>query len=183
MNAIWYETAKPAEPAPTTEPASELLRQPLWWALIASLALLMVLAVVGVAIRVRRQTAALPISPAAEIPAPIPVSKTIAAAPEAPGLSVRLIPVGAGQGPVYTLNIRDRAVIGRRPDCHLVITDDDELSGTHCALVRNGDRLLFEDLGSTNGTQVNGVPIHGRHPLSDGDRIQLGHLDVRLSLP
>ena len=178
------ETAKPIEPAPVAEPAPDPLPSPLIWALAASLALLMVLAIVGVALRVhRRQAAALPVSAAAEIPAPLPISKTVAAAPEAPGLSVRLIPVGAGQGPVYTLNIRDRAVIGRRPDCHLVITDDDEMSGTHCALVRNGDRLLLEDLGSTNGTQVNGVPIHGRHPLSNGDRIQLGRLDLRLSLP
>ncbi|MDQ5911497.1 MAG: hypothetical protein QG599_3595 [Pseudomonadota bacterium] len=177
--------AKPAEVTPPAESAPEFLRQPLWWALIVSLALIMVLAVVGVAFAVRRRRLAAPpiVVAAAEIPAPIPVSKTVAAAPELPGLSVRLIPVGAGPGPVYTLNIRDRAVIGRRPDCHLVITDDDELSGTHCALVRNGDRLLLEDLGSTNGTQVNGVPIHGRHPLHDGDRIQLGHLDLRLSLP
>ena len=93
------------------------------------------------------------------------------------------IPVGVSPGQPYSLEIRDRAVIGRRPDCHLVITDDDLLSGAHCALVRVGDRLLLEDLGSTNGTQVNGVPIHGRHPLSDGDRIQVGRLDLRLCLP
>ena len=185
------EPVKPAEPAPPAEtakpaePTSEPLQQPPWWVLIASLALLMVLAMVGIAfhVRRRRQAAALAVSDAAEVPAPLPFSKTVAATPEPPGLSVRLIPVGAGQAPVYTLNIRDRAVIGRRPDCHLVISDDDELSGTHCALLRVGDRLLLEDLGSTNGTQVNGVPIHGRHPLSDGDRIQLGRLDLRLSLP
>ena len=179
--------AKPAEVTPPVEPVPEFLRQPLWWALIASLALVMVLAVVGVAFHIRRRRRPVATSPApdhaAEIPAPLPVSKTVAVAPEPPGLPVRLIPVGAGSGPIYTLNIRDRAVIGRRPDCHLVITDDDELSGTHCALVRSGDRLLLEDLGSTNGTQVNGVPIHGRHPLHDGDRIQLGHLDLRLNLP
>jgi len=119
----------------------------------------------------------------AGVPATPSISKTVAAAPEPPGLPVRLVPVGTSPGQPYSLEVRDRAVIGRRPDCHLVITDDDLLSGAHCALVRVGDRLLLEDLGSTNGTQVNGVPIHGRHPLSDGDRIQAGRLDLRLCLP
>ncbi len=186
------EPAKPAEPVPSAEAAKlaeptpavapDPSRQWLWWALVAGLALLLVLAVVGAAFYVRRRRQATP--PAATgIPAALPVSKTVAAKPEAPGLAVRLIPVGAGQSPAFALDLRDRAVIGRRLDCHLVIADDDELSGTHCALVRVGDQLLLEDLGSTNGTQVNGVPIHGCHPLRDGDRIQAGHLDLRLSLP
>ena len=174
-------TAKPAEPAPAVAP--DFSHQWQWWALVAGLALLLVLAVVGAAVVVRRRRLAAP--PAvAGVPAVLPISQTIAAKPpEPPGLAVRLIPVGAGQGSAYTLDLRDRAVIGRRPDCHLVIADDDLLSGAHCALVRVGERLLLEDLGSTNGTQVNGVPIHGRHPLSDGDRIQAGRLDLRLSLP
>ena len=172
--------AKPAEPAPAVAP--DFSRQWQWWALVAGLALLLVL-VVGAAVVVRRRRLAAP--PAvAGVPAVLPISQTVAAKPpEAPGMAVRLIPVGAGQGSAYTLDLRDRAVIGRRPDCHLVIADDDLLSGAHCALVRVGDRLLLEDLGSTNGTQVNGVPIHGRHPLCDGDRIQAGRLDLRLSLP
>lgn len=188
------EPAKPAEPAPpaaaakSTEPAPavtpDLTRQWLWWALVAGLALLLVLGVVGAAIFVRRRRlAAPPASPDAGVPATPPISKTVAAAPEPPGLPVRLVPVGVNPGQPYSLEVRGRAVIGRRPDCHLVITDDDLLSGAHCALVRVGDRLLLEDLGSTNGTQVNGVPIHGRHPLSDGDRIQAGRLDLRLCLP
>ncbi|MBS1222366.1 MAG: hypothetical protein H6R23_1986, partial [Proteobacteria bacterium] len=175
------EPAKPAEPAPAVAP--DFSRQWPWWALVAGLALLLVLAVVGAAVVVRRRRLAAPPA-AAGVPAVLPISQTVAAKPlEVPGLAVRLIPVGAGQGPAYTLDLRDRAVIGRRPDCHLVIADDDLLSGAHCALVRVGDRLLLEDLGSTNGTQVNGVPIHGRHLLSDGDRIQAGRLDLRLSLP
>ena len=190
------EPAKPAEPAPpaaaaksaesasTVAPAPDPFRQGWLWAVIAGLALVLVLAVVGAAVVVRRRRlAALPASPDARVPATPPISKTVAATPEPPGLPVRLVPVGVNPGQPYSLEVRDRAVIGRRPDCHLVITDDDLLSGAHCALVRVGDRLLLEDLGSTNGTQVNGVPIHGRHPLSDGDRIQVGRLDLRLCLP
>ncbi|MDS4068496.1 MAG: VWA domain-containing protein [Candidatus Competibacter sp.] len=176
--------AEPPEPVPAVAPAPDLFRQGWVWAVVAGLALLLVLAVVGTAILVRRRRLpALPATHDAVVPAVPPISKTVAATPEPPGLPVRLVPVGASPGQPYNLEVRDRAVIGRRPDCHLVIADDDLLSGAHCALVRAGDRLLLEDLGSTNGTQVNGVPIHGRHPLNDGDRIQAGRLDLRLMLP
>jgi hypothetical protein len=147
----------------------------------AGLAVLLALGGVGAVLVRRRRAASAPTVTAA--PAALPVARTVAAAPEPPGLTVRLIPIGAGSRPALTLEVRDRAVIGRRPDCHLLIADDEELSGTHCALVRVGDRLLLEDLGSTNGTQLNGVPVQGRHPLNDGDRIQIGRLDWRLSLP
>ncbi|MFZ1643800.1 MAG: FHA domain-containing protein [Candidatus Contendobacter sp.] len=176
--------AKSAESAPAVAPAPDPFRQWWLWAVVAGLALLLVLGVVGAAILVRRRRlAALSASHGAGVAAALPVSKTVAATPEPPGLPVRLIPVGTSPGQPCSLEIHDRAVIGRRPDCHLVIADDDLLSGAHCALVRAGDRLLLEDLGSTNGTQVNGVPIHGRHPLNDGDRIQAGRLDLRLCLP
>ncbi len=178
------EPAKPAEPIPAAASAPDPFRQAWLWAGIAGLALLLVLAMLGAAVVVRRRRlAALSASADTGIPATPPISKTIAATPEPPGLPVRLVPIGVSPGQPYSLEVRDRAVIGRRPDCHLVIADDDLLSGAHCALVRVGDRLLLEDLGSTNGTQVNGVPIHGRHPLSDGDRIQAGRLDLRLCLP
>jgi Mg-chelatase subunit ChlD len=175
------EPDPPAEAVEPAEPPPARLPPPLVWALGAGLALLLALVGGGAVLVRRRRAASAPAVTAA--PAVRPAAKTVAAAPEPPGLTVRLIPVGAGPRPALTLEVRDRAVIGRRPDCHLLIDDDDELSGTHCALVRVGDRLLLEDLGSTNGTQLNGVPIQGRHPLNDGDRIQIGRLDWRLSLP
>jgi len=180
------EPAEPAEPVEPTEPVAPppgRLPPPLVWALGAGLAVLLALVGVGAVLVRRRRLAARPAPAVTVAPVARPAEKTVAAAPEPPGLTVRLIPIGAGHRPAFTLEVRDRAVIGRRPDCHLLIDDDDELSGTHCALVRVGDRLLLEDLGSTNGTQLNGVPVQGRHPLSDGDRLQIGRLDWRLSLP
>ena len=48
-------------------------------------------------------------------------------------------------------------------------------------LVQSG-RLFLKDLGSTNGTLVNGVPIQGLYPVDDGDRILLGKTELRLAI-
>ena len=50
---------------------------------------------------------------------------------------------------------------------------DTEISRRHARLTVEGDRVLVEDLGSTNGTFVNGQPID-KVALSDGDKIQVG---------
>ena len=39
---------------------------------------------------------------------------------------------------------------------------------------RQGDVIVLEDLGSTNGTYLNGEPLSGPQPLHDGDRIRIG---------
>ncbi|HEU4396830.1 MAG TPA: FHA domain-containing protein [Actinomycetota bacterium] len=52
--------------------------------------------------------------------------------------------------------------------------DDPEVSRRHAGLRPAGDGLEIEDLGSLNGTWVNGTRIQGTVRLSPGDRIQLG---------
>ena len=63
--------------------------------------------------------------------------------------------------------------VGRRPDCGLVLKDG-SVSGRHAELHVAADRVELADLGSTNGTRVNGEKIPGPVKLEDGDRIQLG---------
>ncbi len=73
-------------------------------------------------------------------------------------------------------------VIGRHVDhCELVI-DDESLSRRHARLTLKGRRLMIEDLGSTNGTSVDGKPLALRRPvvLKQGATVGLGK--VRLSL-
>lgn len=48
--------------------------------------------------------------------------------------------------------------VGRSPDCSLVL-DDGYASSRHARFYRNGDRIVIEDLSSTNGTWINGVKI------------------------
>ncbi len=130
--------------------------------------------------RHRTNTAAEP-----EIAPAIAIAPMIAAAPipDMPSLlRIRLTVIGPGPGTHYDLDIRERLVIGRHPNCDLSFSSDKQLSGTHCALLRQGERLLVEDLGSTHGTLVNGVPIHERYPIEDGDRLMLGRTELRISL-
>src|SRR5687768_6702597 len=67
---------------------------------------------------------------------------------------------------------RDMTVIGRREDCDLRIPLG-EVSRKHCRLVRDGDILKIEDLGSSNGTFLNAHRVQ-EALLSPGDSIQVG---------
>ena len=67
---------------------------------------------------------------------------------------------------------RDMTVIGRREDCDLRIPLGD-VSRKHCRLVRDGDLLRLEDLGSSNGTYLNGQRVQ-ESLLTPGDSIQIG---------
>lgn len=64
-------------------------------------------------------------------------------------------------------------VIGRSPDADLIIADD-FVSSTHARITPTGDGHVLEDLGSTNGTLVNGQPATRALPLAAGDVIELG---------
>jgi predicted component of type VI protein secretion system len=52
--------------------------------------------------------------------------------------------------------------------------EDPFASSRHARIVRQGDLLVLEDLGSTNGTYLNGEPLRGPQPLHSGDRIAIG---------
>lgn len=67
---------------------------------------------------------------------------------------------------------RDITVIGRREDCDLRIPLGD-VSRKHCRLIRDGDAIRIEDLGSSNGTFHNGQRVQ-EAVLSPGDSVQVG---------
>jgi hypothetical protein len=71
--------------------------------------------------------------------------------------------IGVGSEPV---------TIGRMSDCTVPLADPN-VSRHHAEIRRDGDRVYLIDLGSTNGTRVNGVPVHQRQ-LADGDVIAVG---------
>jgi pSer/pThr/pTyr-binding forkhead associated (FHA) protein len=72
-------------------------------------------------------------------------------------------------------------VIGRAPTCDIVLTDDQIASRRHSILRFHGDRFAVSDLGSSNGTYVNDMEIHGDVVLADGDRITVGEHEVIFS--
>lgn len=66
--------------------------------------------------------------------------------------------------------------LGRLATCDVTI-DDRTVSREHAALVRRGGEWWIVDLGSTNGTMVNGTRA-AEQPLNPGDRIQLGEVEL-----
>jgi hypothetical protein len=63
-------------------------------------------------------------------------------------------------------------VIGRLPECAIPLADAN-VSRRHAELRRDGTGVVIEDLGSTNGTRVNGVVVRSRR-LADGDLVTVG---------
>jgi hypothetical protein len=73
------------------------------------------------------------------------------------------------------------ATIGRSHACEIVI-DDPGVSRRHAAIARGRDGWVLDDLGSTNGSKVNGAPVDGSRALADGDEIELGSATLRFEL-
>lgn len=94
---------------------------------------------------------------------------------------------GPNVGLRYLLN-EDRLVVGRSMDQAQVVLPDRSVSGVHAAVTRSGAGVAatfaVEDLGSRNGTFVNGVRLEGRVPrvLASGDRLSLGESVLKFSL-
>jgi hypothetical protein len=72
-------------------------------------------------------------------------------------------------------------VIGRHPDCDLTIADS-RLSRSHAQIEHFAGRWEISDLGSSNGTEVNGSPVFEPMPIYDGSTISLGGVQVRVEI-
>jgi len=88
--------------------------------------------------------------------------------------------------PLYRLVVKAGGVIGttyalEAPELYLgrdvqndIVVPEAEVSRRHARLIRNGDVYILEDLGSTNGTFINGKRLVAPHTLHSGDEVQLG---------
>jgi predicted component of type VI protein secretion system len=79
---------------------------------------------------------------------------------------------GPQPGQTFMLD-RDWLTLGRDPSNDIVINDP-QVSRQHARITRQGQMVVIEDLGSTNGSFANGVRLTGPHVLSNGDVIGLG---------
>lgn len=68
--------------------------------------------------------------------------------------------------------------LGRLPDCHVVLADPNA-SRRHAEVRPSGKGWVVVDLGSTNGTRVNGLLVVGDRLLANGDVITIGATSVR----
>jgi pSer/pThr/pTyr-binding forkhead associated (FHA) protein len=78
---------------------------------------------------------------------------------------------GLRAGSAYDLS--DGALLGRGESADIRL-EDTFASSQHARLVPQGDVMVIEDLGSTNGTYLNGEPLRGPQPLHVGDNIRIG---------
>ncbi|MFE2541234.1 FHA domain-containing protein [Actinacidiphila glaucinigra] len=60
--------------------------------------------------------------------------------------------------------------------------DAEGVSRRHAAMNRAGSHVVLSDLGSTNGTYLNGTLLDAPRPLRDGDLLRIGHVELRLSV-
>lgn len=84
--------------------------------------------------------------------------------------------------PVHSFTLKQKAHLGRTPDADLSVLDP-TVSTDHARVWRQGERVFIRDLGSTNGTFVNGGRVVGRKQLGDGDALRLGrdtHINVKI---
>lgn len=97
--------------------------------------------------------------------------------------AARLLGEGLVQGdaPVRELSLeRSSLVLGRNPDCDVVLASP-SVSRRHASLVRRAGVIRVEDLGSANGTFVNGSRISAPTVLSTGDLVSIGGHHLRVA--
>lgn len=75
----------------------------------------------------------------------------------------------------------ERVTIGRQSGCTIVIRDTN-VSREHAQLRRRPNGWTLRDLGSTNGTKLNGVRVEGEQMLANGDVIMLGAIKVTFEI-
>jgi predicted component of type VI protein secretion system len=90
-----------------------------------------------------------------------------------PGILGLLQPVGGGDPIPLT---KPEMLIGRRPACDIRL-DYENISGKHCALRFLNGLWMVKDLGSTNGTTVNGTPLASEQSLMPDEELGIaGHM-------
>jgi pSer/pThr/pTyr-binding forkhead associated (FHA) protein len=106
---------------------------------------------------------------------PKPAEKLTVVMPEPVKMPSLVVSGGAQKGVRFALRL-DAAVIGRAGgsgEWDIVLTDRG-VSRPHAKVERTGQGFLLTDLGSANGTRINGVQLTEPHLLQDGDAVLIG---------
>lgn len=124
-----------------------------------------------------------PIAPDDPTPPPVadpfPQPMTPIVLDPAPPVSVAPVVMGTGGlslvGASGSFELNEGVhVVGREAGLTIALVGESTVSRRHAEIVRIGDSVVVRDVGSTNGTFLNGVRLDGDQPLRPGDRVQFG---------
>jgi len=90
-------------------------------------------------------------------------------------LAYLVVLAGVSAGEMFRLQ-DDRTVVGRGTKVQIRLNDEG-VSREHCAFERDGEKVSVIDVGSTNGTYVNGIKVD-RKELNDGDKVMVGSTTI-----
>lgn len=154
----------------------------------AAVVLAFVFALLALRRRASRASAGVDVAPPPSPPIVLgapggPVESTVRPQPQRGGplgqVRARMVAVaGPTEGQVYVLGT-EPVLIGRAAECDIVLSGA-AVSREHARIWWENGRCLVQDLGSTNGTRVNGKPIT-QAELAPGDEIQVGEYRLRLA--
>lgn len=85
----------------------------------------------------------------------------------------------SGRPDVHVRLEREQYRLGRSSANDLTFPEDQKLSREHLVFVRDSNGWSVQDVGSRNGSQLNGVKLEGTVYLAPGDRVKAGHLSIR----
>lgn len=92
------------------------------------------------------------------------------------GVNVNLSVVGSRKNSTsFKRKLNNFLIIGRNPSCDIVLDNDEKISGKHCRIVYQNNKIFLEDLGSKNGTFHNGAKITHKEVIEDQDEILVGN--------
>jgi hypothetical protein len=99
-----------------------------------------------------------------------------------PGTDASLVALkGGGLEPGDRYDLFGGLTIGRSTDAEVRI-EDRFASGVHARLFSRGGGYYLEDMGSTNGTYLNGAQVTGENALTDLDEVRIGDTEFRFEL-
>jgi two-component system response regulator GlrR len=111
-----------------------------------------------------------------------PTAETVELGSSERGLAVRgfTLEVVEGAPPAAVRSAGGQCAIGSHP-CNGLVVDDPTVSRFHCELVGDARGVRVRDLGSKNGTILDGVRVHDAEP-KDGSLLRMGRAVVRIGL-
>ena len=102
------------------------------------------------------------------------------APPTSDGIGPRLVVLSSPTYPPGTVvRLDDEVTFGRAEDCDVPLGDDPYASSRHAQVFARDTARYVRDLGSTNGTHVDGQAIVAEHRLRPGDELRVGETELR----